>query len=103
MSTPNKLNSRQVKEIRIRVARGERPSDIAPHYGVKPQTISYHTKDIPKRVARFARKVPPRIDEAKVLYLYALGHSQSEIARQVGADPSTICKALTRMEQRAAA
>lgn len=101
MSTPNKLNSLHIKEIRKLRREGMTVTELGHKFGVTSQTISYHTKGINPRLERIFRPVA-RIDEAKVLYLYALGHSQSEIARQVGANPSTICKALARMEARAA-
>lgn len=102
MSTPNKLNALQVKEIRRRRMQGETAKSLAEAFGVTPATIRYQTKGIKPRLIKYMRNWA-QIDEARVLMLYGLGYSQSEIARQMNAHPSTINKTLARLEWKAAA
>ena len=52
MSTPNKLNNLDVKEIRRRRLLGASGQQLAVEYGVSAATISYHTRGINHRLIK---------------------------------------------------
>ena len=74
------------------------PAELAERYSVPVWFARYHTRDIqPAKRTFLADK------EDEILMLVGLGHTQSDIAHQLGVSPSSINKALARMEWKAAA
>jgi predicted DNA-binding protein (UPF0251 family) len=102
---PNKLNSRQVREVneRLKARRKTRETltAIADDYGVSHATIAYHEKKLPPLI-RF-KPVRVEVDEAEVLRLYGIHMSVSAVARDMGVTHQTVARALSRMEWKAAA
>lgn len=97
---PNKLNARQVRELKERLkARrktGETLTAIADDYGVSHATIAYHEKKLPPAI-RF-KPVPRQIDEAEVLRLYGIHMHQGIVGRELGIPTRTIGNILARLE-----
>jgi DNA-binding CsgD family transcriptional regulator len=100
---PNKLNSRDVREIKALRAAGATLQAIADRYGVTGPAIAYHVKDITPPRLRTVRRIPKtRIDPDKALRMFAFGASQADIARRFGVTQSAVASVLKRLEKEAA-
>ena len=94
----SKVSIKALNAIKSDRAKGDSPAEIAARYGVKPAFVRYQTRDIYPTKRMFLE------DKAEeMLLLIGLGHSQSEVARQLGVAASSVNKALARMEWKAAA
>ncbi|MBB3020679.1 DNA-binding XRE family transcriptional regulator [Microvirga lupini] len=97
---PNKLNSRQAREVadRLKARRQtkETLSAIAQDYGVSHATIAYHEKKLPPAI-RF-KPVPRQVDEAEVLRLYGIHMHQGTVAQILGVPSRTISRTIARLE-----
>jgi hypothetical protein len=100
---PNKLNSLQIKALRREREAGATIRELADKFDVSHRAVHYHVYDIPVDARREKRVRPPKFDRDEILILLGQGYSQSAIARHFKASPSTINKALARMEWKAAA
>jgi DNA-binding CsgD family transcriptional regulator len=100
---PNKINNPQRKAMREGRAAGASIRELAEKFGVSHRAVHYHVYDIPVDARREKRVRPPKFDRDEILLMVGQGYSQSQIARHFKASPSTINKALARMEWKAAA
>ena len=93
-----KVTIKLIEDIRKARGEGYMPAEIADRYDVPVKTVRNLIRDIvPAKRTFLADR------ESEILMLVGLGHTQSDIARQLGVSPSSINKALARMEWRAAA
>lgn len=72
-------------------------SAIAHKYGITENQVRYGVRQVAGSSARRAQPRYARLRDASWLRVQlAVGRSQADIARQLGADPTTVCEAIAR-------
>jgi DNA-binding CsgD family transcriptional regulator len=94
----SKITVKILRDMEADRSKGDSFAEIAARYGLKADFVRNRTKHIQP-----VKRVFLEDKAEEILLLIGLGHSQSEVARQLGVAPSSINKALARMEWKAAA
>lgn len=95
---PNKLNARQVREIRALRWSGHTLKTISERYDVTQPAVGYHVRDIPIGRLPMGHRRLNRIDKDRAVEMLAFGSTLAEIARHFGVRPDSVSSAFKRME-----